>query len=146
VTSRNPLEPHHPLQRTPVSTRPGKYNAGEAEGRKPESTNSTFGIFFGGLAGAVFTLTVQSLIRWWKRPSLVLLPYEHRPPMYRLAPDVKTGTKTFYVNVGVRNRGRIVAERCRAVITAVEELKQDRWLRDRNWLPLDLMWGHYKKS
>jgi hypothetical protein len=98
-----------------------------------ESTKIILLLCSGGLAGAFFTLTVQVFIRWWNRPRLVLLPYEHRPPMYRLAPDVKTGTKTFYVNVGVRNRGRIVAERCRSVITAVEELKQDVWVRDRNW-------------
>jgi hypothetical protein len=63
--------------------------------------------------------------------------------MYRLAPDVKTDKKMYYVNVGVRNRGRSVAKRCRAVITAIEELKQDRWIKESNWLPLDLTWGLY---
>jgi hypothetical protein len=111
-----------------------------------ESTKIILSIGSGGLAGAVLTLVVQAFIRWWNRPELVLLPYEHRAPMYRLAPDVHTGTKMYWVNVGVRNQGRSVAERCRAVITAVEELRQDRWIRDRNWLPLDLMWGLYEPT
>jgi hypothetical protein len=61
--------------------------------------------------------------------------------MYRLATDVQTGMKMFWVNVGVRNRGRSIAEKCRAVVTAIAELKQDIWVQDKIWLPLDLKWA-----
>jgi hypothetical protein len=64
--------------------------------------------------------------------------------MYRLAHDVETGMVMFWVNVGVRNQSRSVAERCCAVVTAGAELKQDVWIRDKNWLPLDLMWALYE--
>jgi hypothetical protein len=107
-----------------------------------ESTKLLLSAGSGGLAGAVLTLVGQGFMRWYSRPRLVLVPYEHRPPMYRLAPDGQTGKKAFWVNVGVRNRGRSVAEKCRAVITAKAELKQDIWVQDKNWLPLDLRWGH----
>jgi hypothetical protein len=109
---------------------------------EPLRTNLLVGS--GGLAGALCTLFGQAVIRWWNQPRLVLLPYKHRAPMYRLAPDVQTGTKMFWVNVGVRNCGRSVAERCRAVVTAMAELKQDTWVKDKNWLPLDLMWVLYQ--
>jgi hypothetical protein len=111
-----------------------------------EPTKTFLLIGSGGLAGSVLTLLFQTFIRWWNRPQLVLLTYEHRAPMYRLAPDVQTGTKMFWVNVGVRNRGRSVADRCRAVVTAIAELKQDSWVKDKNWLPLDLMWSLYQYS
>jgi hypothetical protein len=100
-----------------------------------ESTKTILLVFSGGLAGAILTQIVQAVARWLRRPRLVLVQYEHRPPMYRLAPDVQSGKKVFWVNVGVRNQGRSVAERCRAVVTAMAELKQDSWVKDRNWLP-----------
>ena len=97
-----------------------------------EPTKTLLLVGSGGLAGSVLTLFGQYFTRWWSRPRLVLLPYEHRPPMYRLARHVETGTVMFWVNVSVRNQGRSVAERWRAVVTAVAELKQDVWVRDEN--------------
>jgi len=109
-----------------------------------ESTKTLLSVFSGGLAGSILTLTVQAFVRWCNRPRLILVPYEHHTPMYRLAPDVCTGTKMFWANVGVRNRGRLVAEKCRAVITTLAEFRQDIWVKDKNWLPLDLLWALYE--
>jgi hypothetical protein len=101
------------------------------------------GFLGGGLAGAVITILTQFAIRWWNRPRLVLLPYEHRQPMYRSVPIGATDKKSFWVNIGVQNRGRTVAERCRPVVTAMAEWKQNRYVKDENWLPADLRWSRH---
>lgn len=108
-----------------------------------ETTRTVLLIGSGGLAGAMFTLAGQLLVRWLRRPRLMLLKYEQRAPMYRLAPDVQSGVRMYWVNVGVRNRGRWVAERCRAVLAAVAEQRDGVWIRESNWLPLDLKWALY---
>src|ERR1700720_67855 len=105
-----------------------------------ESTKLLLSACSGGLAGSLLTLACQTVLRWYNQPRLALVRYAHQPPMYRLAPDVHTGKQAFWVNIGVRNRGRSVAEKCRAVITAITELKHGVWVQDKNWLPLNLMW------
>ena len=92
----------------------------------------------GGLAGALFTFGAQAVVRWWNRPRVVFLPYEHRAPMYRLAPDASTGRNVFYVNIGVRNRGCTIAERCRAVVTAMAAFKQDQLGHGQELAPFGL--------
>lgn len=95
-----------------------------------------------------------------RRPKLRIGPYSQAPPLFRQAEEFETvqmldtqaGSSLiqqvrrsaglgFYVNIPLTNDGVTLAKQCQPMLTAMATFQNDTWVREKNWIPLALLWA-----
>lgn len=100
-----------------------------------------------GTIGAVISALYFQLIKeWFQKPNLQFIPFQQKPPYFRKAPYIerKTGKKVsegYSINIPLNNMGKNTAKNCQPVITSMGTKIEDKWLKDKNWLPKTLFWS-----
>lgn len=109
---------------------------------------SSAGVLVALLLGVVGVF--QDRIRaWFKKPKLnisikVAPPDCHKTSFYQ--PDVdRKVCDTYYFRFRVENNGNYYAENVEAMITEVFKKRYEQYEKVDNFLPLNLVWSHYRQ-
>lgn len=86
---------------------------------------------------------------WFRKPKLnisikVAPPDCHKTSFYRSDVDRKV-CDTYYFRFRVENSGNFYAENVEAMVTEVYKKKYDQYERMTSFLPLNLVWSHYRQ-
>lgn len=97
------------------------------------------------LGAVIWAVYHQGILTWLERPLLQIMPFELEPPLFQKTSEFHPTTSQrvgsgFYVNVELRNTGETIAKSCQPVVTAMGKFDANKWQKQENWIPLNLVW------
>ena len=86
---------------------------------------------------------------WFRKPKLsisikVAPPDCHKTSFYRSDVDRKV-CDTYYFRFRIENAGNFFAENIEVMVTEVYKKKYDQYEKETSFLPLNLVWSHYRQ-
>ena len=99
----------------------------------------------GTIGVVLWAIFRDSILEFWRRPILQILPSEWEPPYFRPAPLVDSDNKrvgtSYAITIELENRGETLAKNCQPLLTGAGSKDKGKWQKEDNWLPLSLLWA-----